>query len=83
MNVTVTRQTGDQFTVQIGGRTRHEVIARPHTLARVQRPGESAEETIGRAFDFLLAREAPESILRRFALEDIARYFPDFWTEMG
>ena len=30
------------------------------------------------SFDFLLQREPAGSILRRFALSDIERYFPDF-----
>jgi hypothetical protein len=45
--------------------------------------GEPPEQTLRRAFDFLLEREPAESILRSFALEDIARYFPEFWEEMA
>lgn len=82
MDVTVTRQSEDRFAVRVGERTEHQVVARPDVLTRIARPGESPELTIARAFDFLLAREGPESILRHFALEDIARYFPDFWTAM-
>jgi hypothetical protein len=33
---------------------------------------------VTRSFDFLLAREPAEAILRRFDLMVIARYFPDF-----
>lgn len=74
---------GDRYVVEIAGRTRHTVMARPEVLARVSAPDERPEETITRAFRFLLAREPAESILRHFAIEDIARYFPDFWTEMA
>jgi hypothetical protein len=74
---------GDRYRVRICGRTEHEVSARPAVLERIARPGETPVDTVRRAFDFLLEREPPESILRRFALEDIARYFPEFWSEMS
>ena len=81
--VTVTPAGGDRYRVRVATRSEHEVTARPDVLARVARPGEAPEETLRRAFAFLLEREPPESILRRFALEDIARYFPEFWTSMA
>ena len=79
----VTALGGDRYRVRVGARTQHEVTARPEVLERVARPGEAPDETLRRAFAFLLEREPPESILRRFALEDVARYFPEFWTAMG
>jgi hypothetical protein len=33
-------------------------------------------------FEFLLARESKESILRSFALPEIGRYFPEFEREI-
>jgi hypothetical protein len=81
--VTVTAGGGDLYTVRVAGRTEHRVTARPEVLARVAAEGEPPERTLGRAFDFLLEREPPESILRSFALEDIARYFPEFWEAMA
>ena len=41
-------------------------------------PDGSVEELVLRSFEFLLEREPPSSILRRFALTDIERYFPDY-----
>jgi hypothetical protein len=41
-------------------------------------PDEPVEELVLRSFEFLLEREPASSILRRFALTDIERYFPDF-----
>lgn len=46
--------------------------------ARWGRPNEPLEQLVERAFEFLLAREAPAQILRRFALSDIQLYFSDF-----
>jgi hypothetical protein len=80
--VTVSALGEDRYTVRVGGRTEHRVTARPAVLERVARPGEAPEETLRRAFDFLLEREPPDSILRSFDLEDIARYFPEFWETM-
>ena len=59
------------------------MTARPPVIARVARVGESPAATVRRAFEFLLEREPPSSILRRFALEDIGSYFPEFWSAMG
>ena len=38
----------------------------------------SAEELVARSFDFLLERESPGSILRRFQLSVIKSYFPEY-----
>lgn len=80
--VTITSEGGDVYTVRVAGRTEHRVTARPAVLQRLAGAGEAPETTLRRAFDFLLEREPPESILRSFALEDIARYFPEFWEQM-
>lgn len=34
------------------------------------------------SFEFLLEREPASSILSEFALDDIARYFPEYWDEL-
>ena len=38
---------------------------------------------VRRSFEFLLRREPKESILRRFDLPVIARYFPEYEREIG
>ena len=38
----------------------------------------SAEELVRRSFEFLLEREPKESILSRFDLTVISRYFPEY-----
>jgi hypothetical protein len=41
-------------------------------------PAGPVEDLVLQSFEFLLDREPASSILRRFALTDIERYFPDF-----
>ena len=38
----------------------------------------SKQELVKKSFEFLLARESKESILRRFHLKEISRYFTDY-----
>ena len=71
---------GDRFRVVVGeggGQTRHEVRAGAAELHRLA-PGVAPTRVIEAAFRFLLDREAKESILARFALSDVSRYFPEF-----
>ena len=60
------------------GATRHTVGVTDRERERWGRPDEAVEQLVERAFEFLLAREAPRQILGRFGLSDIERYFPDF-----
>ena len=84
MTVEVEPLDGDRWRVRVAGRTEHEVSAPPASLRRAAATeDEPAEETLRRTFTFLLEREPPESILRRFSLDDVARYFPDFWSVMS
>jgi hypothetical protein len=83
VKVTVAHAGGDTYDVRIDERTRHAVTVPPAALERVQRDGESVESAVERVMQFLLRREPPESILSRFTFDDVARYFPEFWTEMA
>ncbi|MCW5695703.1 MAG: hypothetical protein KIS96_03090 [Bauldia sp.] len=65
-----------------GGATQHHVSARAADLARLA-PDTAPARLIEAAFRFLLDREPKESILRRFDLTDIGRYFPEFEREVG
>lgn len=62
--------------------TRHLVTARPGDVARLA-PNKPARDALEAAFRFLLDREPQESILRRFDLTDISRYFPEFERELA
>jgi hypothetical protein len=41
-------------------------------------PHGSVEDLVKRSFEFLLEREPPQSILHRFGLAEIERYFPEY-----
>jgi hypothetical protein len=65
-----------QVTVTEGGRsTTHEVRVSRDDLARLA-PDRTPERLVEAAFRYLLAREPSDSILRRFELTEIGRYFP-------
>jgi hypothetical protein len=57
--------------------TRHRVTLSQRDFARLS-AGATAEEVVTAAFRFLLDREPKESILARFDVSVIARYFPEF-----
>jgi hypothetical protein len=60
-----------------GSKTSHEVAVRPEVVTALGWTG-TLEELIRRSFDFLLAREPKESIMRSFDLSVISRYFPEY-----
>jgi len=66
-----------------GSESRHSVTL---TRADFQRltagGGETPEGLVRRSFEFLLARESKESILRSFGLTEIGRYFPEYEREI-
>ena len=70
-------QAGWSCKVRIGDVTEHAVDVTASDLSRLA-PGSSVEDLLKRSFEFLLEREPPQSILRKFALPDIERYFPDY-----
>jgi hypothetical protein len=63
------------------GETRHHVTMSRDTYARLTGSQFSPEQCVEAAFAFLLEREPKETILRRFDLTVIARYFPEFERE--
>lgn len=72
------------FDVSVGderGETRHRVTFSRADFARL-RAGADAETLIEAAFRFLLDREPKESILARFDVSVISRYFPSFEREL-
>lgn len=60
----------------------HEVTAGPNDVARLG-TGASAEDLIEASFRFLLDREPKESILSRFDLSIISRYFSEYEARIG
>ncbi len=62
--------------------TRHEVSLSRDLYARLSNEQYSPEQCIDAAFRFLLDREAKESILARFDVAVIGRYFPEFERDL-
>lgn len=61
-----------------GAPTRHDVTVGAGDLARLDPGAIGPEDLVRRSFEFLLERESKESILRRFDLAVIGRYFPEY-----
>ena len=62
--------------------TRHEVTMSLATYERLTAGEHAPERCIEAAFRFLLDREPKESILHRFDVTVISRYFPEFEREL-
>ena len=90
MSITVS-QTGTQpkleFAVEVReGRSssRHTVTCDPGLFTRLAGGrGVSTEAFIQAVFEFLLERESKESILSRFDVSVVSRYFPEFEGAIG
>jgi hypothetical protein len=64
--------------VEAGSESVHQITLDPKDLARLAGVTLEPEELIGKSFEFLLEREPKESILSRFDLSVISRYFPEY-----
>jgi hypothetical protein len=62
--------------------SRHEVTLDPKYHSKLAAEAVTPEELIRKSFEFLLEREPKESILSRFDLSVIARYFPEYEREI-
>jgi hypothetical protein len=83
--IEVERVNAGEFRVRVSeGRseTSHAVTVPPEYYQRLAGGKTQPEELIKRSFEFLLERESKESILRRFELPAIARYFPEYEREI-
>lgn len=83
--ISIVHEGGSHFVVTVdeGGRsTMHEVTVWPSDVARYA-PGATPEALLHASFEFLLAREPQESILRRFDLAVIERHFPEYPRVIG
>ena len=65
-----------------GNETSHEVTVSPRDYTRLTNGKVEPEELVRWSFEFLLAREPKESILTRFELSVISRYFPEYEREI-
>jgi hypothetical protein len=85
--IDIRRTEGDdpltfEVAVRDGNETRHQVTMSRETFTRLASGNHTPERCIEAAFRFLLDREGKESILRRFDVSVIARYFPGFEREL-
>ena len=84
--ITVTARADGSFdvVVQDGRQRTSHVVTVPAGLAGELGAGGCDDVTLVRSsFEFLLEREPPTSILSRFGLEVIERYFPEYRREMA
>ena len=63
--------------------TRHVVTLSHEDYRRLSAPGCTPERCVRAAMQFLLEREPKESILARFDVSVISRYFPEFEASLG
>lgn len=90
MSVTVS-QTATQPTLEFAvevregrGSSRHTVTLDPALLARLTAGRHvDGEAFVAAVFAFLLERESKESILARFDVSVVARYFPEFEDQIA
>lgn len=68
--------------VETGSETSHEVTLAESDYELLGAGYSSPEEFIRACFEFLLSREPKESILSRFDVTAISRYFPEFENEI-
>jgi hypothetical protein len=64
------------------GETRHHVTVSHEMCEQLTAGKHTPERCLEAAFRFLLDRELKESILRRFDVTEISRYFPEFEREL-
>jgi len=67
---------------QGGSKTTHRVSMARETHQRLTAGKHAPESCLNAAFRFLLDREPKESILKRFDVRIIGRYFPEFEREL-
>lgn len=84
--ITVSEIKAGEFQVRVsegGTETSHHVAISPADYNRYAgTSGVTQEELVRRSFEFLLEHEPKESIIGRFQLNVISRYFPQFEKEM-
>jgi hypothetical protein len=68
--------------IETGSETIHDVTVTPNDYTRLTNGKVEPEELVRRSLEFLLGREPKESILARFDLSVISRYFPEYEREI-
>jgi len=84
--VLVARQADGCFAVKVRGKksgTSHVVSVPSGFAETLGLAGIPGEELVRASFVFLLDREPAASVLPRFSLDVIGRYFPEYQSELG
>jgi hypothetical protein len=83
--IEVEKIDNSKFRVRVteaGSETTHDVTLSPNDHTGLTTGKVEPEELVRRSFEFLLEREPKESILTRFDLSVISRYFPEYEREI-
>jgi hypothetical protein len=83
--IEVEKFDASRFRVRViegGSESTHQVTLDPKDFARLAGGAVEPQELVRKSFEFLLEREPKESILSRFNLSVISRYFPEFEREI-
>jgi hypothetical protein len=80
--LTVTQQADGTFHIQTPAGTSHEVSVPAGFATSLGCSHVAPEELVRASFEFLLEREPANSILRKFSLDVISRYFPGYPAEI-
>lgn len=83
--ISVEEQPDGTYKVEVSSgpkSTSHVVSVPGDALTRLGAEDVTAEDLVRASFSFLLEREPPTSILARFGLDDITRYFPEYPGEI-
>jgi hypothetical protein len=83
--IEVEKVDGSHFRIRVietESESTHQVTLDPKDYARLAGGAIEPEELIRKSFEFLLERESKESILSRFDLSVISRYFPEYEREI-
>jgi hypothetical protein len=81
--LTIAQQADGTFRVQTPAGTSHEVSVPAGFPASIGCDHVPPEELVRVSFEFLLEREPATSILRKFSLDVINRYFPGYPAEIS
>lgn len=83
--IEVKKKNAGEFLVIVeegSSKTRHNVELDDEYYRKLTGGEITKEELIKKSFEFLLEKESKESILSRFNLEVIKRYFPEYEKEI-
>jgi hypothetical protein len=83
--ISIQHDEPDAYTVEVaeGSSVTHHLVTMTAADVEHYAPGARPERLLEASFVFLVEREPKESIMRRFSLPDIERYFPDFPTQIA